>query len=133
MNNINLIGRLTKDPELRKTNNGKSVATFTIAVQDGKDKAYFIDCVAWEQQADLVSKYFTKGKQIGITGKLTNRTYDSKDGHKVKVTEVVVREITFIDDKREEQKATDFNVKGKDYGFNTGSVAADIANDDLPF
>ena len=123
MNTINLIGRLTKDAELKKTQSGKAVSSFTIAVNDGKDKAYFVDCVAWEQQAELVSKYFTKGKQIGAAGKLTNRTYDSKDGHKVKVTEVVVREITFIDDGKREEKQT----------FNTGSVKADIANDDLPF
>lgn len=122
MNSIQLIGRLTKDPELRKTEQGKSVAKFTIAVQDGKDKAYFHDCVAWEQQAELMSKYFTKGKQIGVNGKLTTRTYE-KDGHNVKVTEVVVKEITFIDDGKREQQPT----------FNTGKVKADIADDDLPF
>jgi len=99
MNLVILSGRLTKDPEIRYTNSKKAVASFTVAVEDGKDKdgnrrAQFLPCIAWEKTAELIDQYFTKGKPITVTGKLTVRSYD-KDGEKRYVSEVVVSGIEF--------------------------------------
>lgn len=94
MNLVILTGRLTKDPELRYTNSNKAVASFSIAVHEGKDKAIFVNCVAWEKTAELIDQYFKKGDGINVYGKLSVRQYD-KDGQKRTVTEVVVSGIEF--------------------------------------
>lgn len=97
-NSVTLIGRLVKDLEVRKTNNGKSVAGFTIAIDNGKDKqgndrpADFIDCQIWEKSAENMSLYAHKGNMIAVAGELKTRTYTRKDGTKAKITEVLVRE-----------------------------------------
>lgn len=97
-NSVTLIGRLVKDLEVRKTNNGKSVASFTIAIDNGKDKqgndrpADFIDCQVWEKSAENMSLYAHKGNMIAVAGELKTRTFTRKDGTKAKVTEVLVRE-----------------------------------------
>lgn len=95
MNNVNLIGRLTKDVEVRHTNSGKAVCSFCVAVDGGKNVAYFIDCVAWEARAENISKYFKKGNKIGIAGMLTTRDYEDSNGNKRKVTEVLVNSFDF--------------------------------------
>ena len=107
MNKSILIGRLTKDPEVKKTSNGVSVCSFTIAVDrrfknaKGEKETDFINCVGWRQVADVIGAYFHKGSRIGVTGSIQTRSYDGNNG-KVYVTEVVVDEIEFID-KREAQ------------------------------
>ena len=106
MNIVIIQGRLTKDPELRRTNSGKAVTSFTLAVEDdyqadksgnNKDVDY-IDCVAWQGTAEFVNNYFKKGRMALVHGKLKIRTYE-KDGQKRKATEVVVDNVYFSDSK----------------------------------
>lgn len=103
MNNVTLVGRLTKDPEVKTTQTGKSTCTFSIAVdRPTKEKtADFISCVAWEKNADLVGKYLSKGSRIGIIGAIQSRSWEGTDGKRIYVTEVLVNRIEFIDTKRD--------------------------------
>jgi single-strand DNA-binding protein len=109
MNHVSLLGRLTKDPEVKKTQSGTSVCSFTIAVDrrfknaDGTRQTDFIPCVGWRQVADIIGQYFHKGSRIGITGSIQTRSYDGQNG-KVFVTEVLVEEIEFIDKRSETQE-----------------------------
>ena len=96
-----LIGRLTRDPELRKTQNGTSVCSFTLAVnrrqnQDGTQEADFINCVAWNKLADNIQLYQKKGNQLGIEGRINTRSYDNQQGQKVYVTEVIAENVQFL-------------------------------------
>ena len=107
MNNINLIGRLTKDPEVKLTQNGVKYCRFCIAVDGIKDKdgnttADFIDSIAWNKTAELVTKYFRKGSRIGINGRLHTTMFESDGGEKRKFCEVVVNAIDFLDPKKNE-------------------------------
>ena len=101
MNKVVLVGRVTKDIEVRKTNSGKSYTRFTIAVnRRGKDAgANFITCVAWEKNADVLGSYVKKGHRIAISGRLETGSYDDRDGKKVFTTDVIVEEITLIETK----------------------------------
>ena len=115
MNCVNIIGRLTKDVELRRTNSGKAVASFTLAVnkdfkndQGGYD-ADFIDCVAFEQKAETISKYVRKGDRFGVVGQLTTRSYETKEGKKVKVTEVKVEKFDFLEKRKETEDTENSN------------------------
>lgn len=103
MNNVVLIGRLTKDAQLRVTSNEYKTTSFTLAVdRKGKDKgADFIPCVAWERQAEILSEYTHKGSRIGIDGHINTRSYDDSTGRKVYVTEVVADQIVLLDKKEE--------------------------------
>lgn len=101
MNKIILIGRLTKDPELRYTPNGAAVCTFTLAVnrpyvKDGEQDADFINIVVWNKSGENCAKYLAKGRQAAIEGRLQIRTYDGDDGKKRWVTEVVADRVEFI-------------------------------------
>ena len=89
MNNIVLIGRITKDPELKYTNNGKGNTRFTLAVQRNKDEADFINCVAWEKTAENIAEYFKKGSQIAVQGSIRTGSYE-KDSRTVYTTDVWV-------------------------------------------
>ena len=95
MNNIILIGRITKDPELKYTNNGKGNTRFTLAVQRNKDEADFINCVAWEKTAETITEYFRKGSQIAIQGAIRTGSYE-KDGRTIYTTDVWVYKFDFI-------------------------------------
>ncbi len=107
MNKVILIGRLTRDPEVKTTQNQIEVCSFTVAVDrrfkssSGEKQADFINCVAWRQQAKLLGQYFQKGSRLGIVGTLQTRTYEDKDKKTVYVTEVVVDEIEFVDSKKD--------------------------------
>ncbi len=107
MNNVNLIARLTSRPELKSTPNGKKVCSFSVAAErkfkdaDGKPVVDFIDCVAWQNQAEFLCKWFDKGVRVGLTGELQTRTYTDNDGKNRKVTEVLVSTVEFADGKRE--------------------------------
>ena len=107
MNKATLLGRLTRDPELKHTQSGTAVCSFTIAIdrrftKPGEEKqADFINCVAWKAQAELVANHFRKGSRILAVGSIQTRKYDDKNGNKVTATEVVVDEIEFIDPKKE--------------------------------
>lgn len=98
-----LMGRLARDPELRRTNTGKAVATFTIAVDNfGKDNgASFISCVAWDKTGEFIGSYFLKGSQIAVEGRLQTRQYETKEGKKQTVTELVVTQAHFCGKKEE--------------------------------
>ena len=101
MNNTNIIGRMVRDPEIKVTPNGNKVLSFCVAVSFGKDKTYFIDCVAWDKVAENIAKYFHKGDKIGVSGMLTTRSYETSDGKKIKVTEVLVNSFDFCNDRSE--------------------------------
>jgi single-strand DNA-binding protein len=118
LNHIVIMGRLTRDPELRRTGSGIAVASFTVAVdrdfggRDGGEKETdFIDCVAWRQTGEFVSKYFTKGRMIVVSGRLQIRSWTDKDGNKRRTAEVVADNCYFGDSKRD--------AEGGSYGGNT--------------
>ena len=121
MNKVILMGRLTRDPEVRYTTNTNAlVCSFSLAVNrrfktEGQPDADFINIVAWSKTAEFCSKYFTKGQQVGVIGRMQTRNYDDKDGKKVYVTEVVAEEAYFADSKRE-PNAANFEV-----GFNASA------------
>lgn len=112
MNKVVLMGRLTRDPETRYTQgNNTAVCSFSLAVnrrfkQEGQTDADFINVVAWAKTAEFVSKYFTKGQQVGVIGRIQTRDYDNKEGKKVYVTEVVAEEVYFADSKKEPNATT---------------------------
>ena len=105
MNKAILIGRLTKDPELRTTPTGRNVCQFAIAVNraftnaNGEREADFINCVVWDKQAENLARYQKKGNQIAIDGRIQTRNYDDKDGKRVYVTEILATNISFLDAK----------------------------------
>lgn len=98
MNSISIMGRLTKEPTVRKTQNGKTALQMCVAVDRGdKNKtADYIDCQAWEGTAEFISKYFHKGSPIAITGRLQTRIWEKEDGSKQKIAEVLVTEVSFM-------------------------------------
>ena len=119
LNHITLMGRLVRDPELRRTGSGIAVASFRIAVDrdyapkdGGERKADFIDCVAWRQTGEFISKYFTKGRMIVVDGRLEMRDWTDKDGNKRTSAEVIVDNAYFGDSKRDGEG-------GNAYGGNT--------------
>lgn len=109
MNKVILIGRLTADPNLRYTQNGTPVATFTLAVdkpfagEDGKRGADFIDIVAWRKLAEVVAQNITKGRLVAVEGRLQIRSYNDQNGIRRKVAEVIANEIKFLDRPKQEQ------------------------------
>lgn len=114
LNHIDLMGRLTRDPELRRTANGIAVTSFTVAVdrdfpnkESGEKETDFIDCVAWRQTGEFVSKYFTKGSMAVVTGRLTIRSWQDKEGNKRKSAEVVADSVYFGSSKKESSSGTD--------------------------
>ncbi|MCQ2532475.1 MAG: single-stranded DNA-binding protein [Saccharofermentans sp.] len=103
MNKVILVGRLTKDPEVKNTSSQVPFCNFTVAVDrrfkdaNGQRQADFISCVAWRQTASFIGSYFRKGSKIGLTGSIQTRTYDDNNGQKRYVTEVVVEEAEFVE------------------------------------
>ena len=102
MNRVDLVGRLTRDPELRHTTSGRAVCQLNLAInrtftnQNGEREADFINVVVWDKQAENVSKYVTKGRLVSVEGRLQSRSYDDKDGKKVYVTEVIANSVQFL-------------------------------------
>ncbi len=107
INTVVLSGRLTKDPELKETNSGKKVISFNLAVNRRNNKedqqADFFPCVAWNKTAEVIAQYCAKGSQIGVEGRLQQRTYDNAQGQKVYVVEVLCGQVTFLESKKESQ------------------------------
>ena len=129
LNHITIMGRLVRDPELRRTGSGIAVASFTVAVdrdfggRDGGEKETdFIDCVAWRQTGEFVSKYFTKGRMIVVSGRLQIRSWNDKDGNKRRTAEVVADNCYFGDSKRDGDSMGSFG--GNTYGGNAYSAPA---------
>jgi single-strand DNA-binding protein len=142
MNKAILVGRLTKDPELKTTGSGVSVCSFTLAINrrfknaEGGYDADFINCVAWRQQAEFISKYFSKGRMVGISGSIQTRSYDREDGQRVYITEVVADEVSFVDSKSQSDSAPSTpaanNTTANSFGADDGFIPMP-ADDDLPF
>ncbi len=115
MNKAILIGRLTKDPELRTTPTGRNVCQFSVAVNrtytnaNGEREADFINCVVWDKQAENLVKYQKKGNQIAVDGRIQTRNYDDNNGKKVYVTEVLVNNVSFLDAKGTSNSEANFN------------------------
>lgn len=128
LNKIFLMGRLTHDPELRRTQNGTAVASFSLAVDrdfkgdDGKRATDFIDIVAWRAVAEFVAKYFTKGRMAIVEGRLQLRDWKDKDGNARRSAEVIADNVYFGDSKRDSGAAED----------SLGNVAPEELEDDLP-
>ncbi|EAH0474598.1 single-stranded DNA-binding protein [Listeria monocytogenes] len=159
MNRVVLVGRLTKDPDLRYTPAGAAVATFTLAVNrpfkntQGEQEADFINCVVWRKPAENVANFLKKGSMAGVDGRVQTRNYEDKDGKRVFVTEVVAESVQFLEPKNNNvEGATSNNYQGEtNYSNNnkTSSYQAnssqksdsfasegkpiDINDDDLPF
>ena len=135
LNHITIMGRLTRDPELRRTGSGIAVASFTVAVdrdfggRDGGEKETdFIDCVAWRQTGEFVSKYFTKGRMAVAEGRLQIRSWTDKDGNKRRTAEVVVENMYFADSKKESSD-TGTSYGGDSYGsYGTGNYGQPSGN-----
>ncbi len=102
MNRVDLVGRLTRDPELRHTTSGRAVCQISLAInrnftnQSGERETDFINVVVWDKQAENVSKYLAKGRMVSVEGRIQTRSYDDKDGKKVYVTEVVANSVQFL-------------------------------------
>lgn len=133
MNKVVLIGRLTKDPELRYTpGNGIAVSSLTLAVDNynsktGEKGADFIPVVVWGKSAENVAQYCTKGSQIAVSGRITNRSYDAKDGTKRYITEVVAdmfNGITFLSSN---------NANGKNNNYSQSDFGTPVEQEELPF
>ena len=111
MNKVCLVGRLTAKPELKYTNSNVEVSKFTVAVdrrvKEGQKEADFINCVAWRKTAELITKYFDKGNQIGLEGHIQTGSYEAEDGTKRYTTDVVVDGITFIGSKKETEEVVE--------------------------
>ena len=133
LNHITIMGRLTRDPELRRTGSGIAVASFTVAVDrdfggrdGGERETDFIDCVAWRQTGEFVSKYFTKGSMIVVSGRLQIRNWNDKDGNKRRTAEVVADNVYFGESKRNSDGGSYSNGNsygGNSYGGNTYGAA----------
>lgn len=112
INNVTLVGRLTKDPDLKYTGTGTAVASFTLAVnrvykkENDEQKADFINCVVWRKTAESLANYTSKGSLVGIEGRIQTRSYDNQQGQRVYVTEVVAEVVSFLDTKNS-QKTVD--------------------------
>ena len=143
MNKVILMGRLTRDPEMRQTQSGVPVCSFSIAVnrrfaKDGQQNADFINCTAWRQQAEFICKYFAKGAMISVVGNLQSRSWENQEGKKQYATDVVVDEVYFTGSRTESHTSTDggFAAPAKDpfADIDTmGFQAIDGSEDDLPF
>lgn len=148
MNNVTLIGRATKDPDLRYTASGAAVATFTLAVnrnyknQNGDREADYIQCVIWRKPAETLANYVKKGTLLGISGRLQTRNYENQQGQRVYVTEVIVESFYLLESRSQsesrEQKTTtsqtppmDNTMGNNDDPFDGNPI--DISDDDLPF
>ena len=158
MNRSILVGRLTKDPELRFTPNGVAVSTFTLAVNrafsnNGEREADFINCVVWRKVAENAANYLKKGSLAGVDGRIQTRHYDGQDGKRVYVTEVIAESVQFLEPRNSDtgdnsnssssqssqnrqqnsSQRNDFNPNGANDPFSNVVQPIDISDDDLPF
>ncbi|HAO6550149.1 TPA: single-stranded DNA-binding protein [Listeria monocytogenes] len=159
MNRVVLVGRLTKDPDLRYTPAGAAVATFTLAVnrtftnQNGEREADFINCVVWRKPAENVANFLKKGSMAGVDGRVQTRNYEDSDGKRVFVTEVVAESVQFLEPKNNNVEGTTSNnhqnkanysnnnqtssyradTSQKSDSFANEGKPIDINEDDLPF
>ena len=154
INRVVLVGRLTKEPELRATPSGAKVCQYTLAVNrnrkaEGQPEADFINCVSWNKTAELMNQYLSKGALIGIEGRIQTRSYDNQQGKKVYITEVITDSVQFLESKTKATQNQNNMANGAYYQQQSpqeqpvqyaGNLTAqaemdtlDISNDDLPF
>ena len=141
LNNVSLVGRLTKDAELRYTPSNVAVATFTLAVnrtfknENGDREADFINCVMWRQQAENLANWAKKGALIGVTGRIQTRSYDNQQGQRVYVTEVVAEQFQLLESKGQQgnQGQQKPQTQQQTPDFSRQGAPMDISDDDLPF
>ncbi|MBC1814191.1 MULTISPECIES: single-stranded DNA-binding protein [Listeria] len=139
MNRVVLVGRLTKDPELRYTPAGLAVATFTLAVnrtftnQKGEREADFINCVVWRKPAENVANFLKKGSMAGVDGRVQTRNYEDKDGKRVYVTEIVAESVQFLEPKGKNEFNTRTYNDGSGHDPFQADIPVSISPDDLPF
>lgn len=155
INNVVLVGRLTKDPDLRYTQSGTAVANFTLAVnrtftnQDGEREADFINCVIWRKAAENLANMVGKGAQIGVTGRIQTRNYENKEGQRVFVVEVVAENFQMLESRNKQNGQNNANTGASNNNANEhsqnkqnstqnnsdpfGGSSIDITDDDLPF
>ena len=150
MNRTDLIGNLVREPELRKTQNGNTVCSFTLAVYRDKEHTDFINCVAWNKSAELMNTYCQKGDKIGVSGSIQVRNYDNSQGQKVYVTEVLVDRIylltsrNVVDEQKQQSNVNTYQSKNNarnaqkvEYGESLTAQAEmesfDIDSESLPF
>lgn len=138
MNQVVLTGRLTKDVELKHTQSDKAVASFTLAVDKYGEGADFINCIVWGKQAENLCKYQEKGSQIGLSGRISTRSYEDDKGNKRNITEVVADTIEYLGTKKKDapeydavnntrkEETTPYDIKGEGNGI-------EISDSDLPF
>lgn len=135
INKVILMGRLTRDPEMRHTNSGTPVTTFSIAINSGygeNQQTDFVNCLAWNKTAEFVTKYFAKGKMIIVIGRITTRSWETQDGKRAYATEVVANEVNFGESKTSPQLNTPQTAAQppmQDDDF----TPLDEEDDDLPF
>ena len=132
INKVILMGRLTRDPEMRHTNSGTPVTTFSIAIDNGygdNKRTDFVNCLAWNKTAEFVTKYFAKGKMIVIAdGRISTRSWKTQDGKRAYATEVVAKEVSFGETKSSQETATQRPMQDDD-----DFTPLDEEDDDLPF
>ena len=136
MNKAILIGRLTKDPEMRTTTSGLTVTSFTVAVSrpfaeaNGERGTDFLNCVVWRKQAENVAKYCQKGSQVAVEGRIQTRSYDAQDGSKRYVTEIVCDNVTFLGTRADANSASaPRSYETNDMPMNNDIVTTDISED----
>lgn len=155
INNVVLVGRTTKEPDLRYTSNGTAVANFTLAVnrtftnQDGEREADFINCVIWRKAAENLANMVGKGAQIGVTGRIQTRNYENKEGQRVFVVEVVAGNFQMLESRNKQKSQNNVNTGASNNNANEhsrnqqnstqsntdpfGGSSIDVTDDDLPF
>lgn len=150
INRVVLVGRMTRDPELRRTPSGAAVTSFSLAVNrsftsaNGERQADFINCVVWNKPAENVERYCSKGSLVGVEGRIQSRQYDAQDGSKRTVVEVVCDSVQFLETRGSREKAQPqidttnqsfYNVESNDFSsdFDNASNAFDIMDDDIQF
>ncbi|WP_033571017.1 single-stranded DNA-binding protein [Lacticaseibacillus rhamnosus] len=144
LNSVALTGRLTKDVDIRYTQSGTAVGSFTIAVDrqfrsaNGNRETDFISCAIWRKSAENLAKFTHKGSLIGVEGHVQTRTYDNAQGNKVYVTEVVVENFALLEPRQasqdsQQRSANNPAAASEDNGFDNNSQPVDVSDDDLPF
>lgn len=150
INRVVLVGRMTRDPELRRTPSGAAVTSFSLAINrnfssaNGERQTDFINCVVWNKAAENVERYCAKGSLVGVEGRIQSRQYDAQDGTKRTVVEVVCDSVQFLETKTAREKAQPqidtsnqsfYNVESNDFSndFDNVSNAFDIMDDDIQF
>lgn len=140
VNNVVLVGRITRDPEIRTSSTGTNVCNFSLAINRnfknnaGEYDADFVNCVAFNQTATLMEQYVAKGQLLSVQGRIQTRNYDDKDGRKVYVTEVVCNTLSFLESKRNANtnEQTNVNPQTNNQGFDQ-DLDFSVDDDDLPF